>query len=185
VHLVKRSLRRKEMHVASMSKKALWISLAALAVVVAVACVLVFVVFHDQVFGGASGPEQKVQEVITALEEQDIDSLYALIDPQGLAYLENTQAVAVGELKAVLGETLMGFDSVEYTDVKMKTVMESDGQKATVTLVGGQMTTVAAGKSTVEDLKSSAEPQVFYLILRDGTWYLDIVRMTQAGSATP
>jgi hypothetical protein len=171
--------------VASMSKKALWITLAAVVAVIAVACVLVFVVLHDQVFGGASGPEQKVQEVITALEEQDIDALYALIDPQGLAYLENTQAVAVGELKAVLGETLMGFDSVDYTDVKMKTLMESDGQKATLSLVDGQMTTVDAGQPTVEDLKSSAEPQVFYLVLRDGAWYLDIVRMTQAGSATP
>jgi hypothetical protein len=168
-----------------MSKKALWITLAAVVAVIAVACVLVFVVLHDQVFGGASGPEQKVQEVITALEEQDIDALYALIDPQGLAYLENTQAVAVGELKAVLGETLMGFDSVDYTDVKMKTLMESDGQKATLSLVDGQMTTVDAGQPTVEDLKSSAEPQVFYLVLRDGAWYLDIVRMTQAGSAAP
>jgi ABC-type cobalt transport system substrate-binding protein len=171
--------------VASMSKKTLWISLAALVVVIAVACVLVFVVFHDQVFGGASGPEQKVQEVITTLEDQDVDALYALIDPQGITYLENTQAIAAGALKTAIGEGLMGFDSVEYKDVKMKTVMDSDGQKATVTLVGGQMTTVSSGQPTVEDLKDSADPQVFYVVLRDGTWYLDIVRMTEAGSATP
>jgi hypothetical protein len=171
--------------VASMSKKTLWISIAALVVVIAVACVLVFVVFHDQVLGGTSGPERKVQEVITTLEEQDIDALYALIDPQGITYLENTQAVAVGQLKNALGESLMGFDSVEYKGVKMKTVMESDGQKATVTLVGGQMTTVSGGQPTVVDLKDSTEPQVFYVVLRDGTWYLDIVRMTQADSANP
>jgi hypothetical protein len=171
--------------VAGMSKKTLWISLAALVVVIAVVCVLVFVVFHDQVFGGATGPEKKVQEVIATFEDQDIDALFALIDPQGLTYLENTQAVAPAALKTALGDALMGLESVEYKDVKMKTVMESDGQKATVTLVGGQMTTVSAGQPTVEELKDSADPQVFYLVLRDGTWYLDIVRMTEAGSATP
>lgn len=161
------------------SRKVLWIGLAALVVVAAVVCVLVFVVFHDQVFGGTSGPEQKVQEVIATFEEQDIDALYALIDPQGVLYLENTNSVPAGELKLALGEALMGFDSVEYEDVKIKTVLESDGQKATVTLVDGQMTTVSAGQPTVEALKDAAEPQVFYLILRDGTWYLDIVRMSE------
>ncbi len=161
------------------SKKVLWMSLAALVVVVAVVCVLVFVVFHDQVFGGASGPEQKVTEVLAALEEQDVDSLYALIDPQGILYLENTNSVPAGELKTALGEALLAFDSVEYQDVKMKTVLESDGQKATVTLVDGQMTTVSAGRPTVEALKDVVEPQVFYLILRDGTWYLDIVRTSE------
>jgi hypothetical protein len=175
----------KEKRMAGMSKKTLWISLAALVVVIAVVCVLVFVVFHNQVFGGASGPEQKVQEAITALEDQDIDALYALIDPQGIFYLENTQAIAAGALKEALGAALLGFDSVEYKDVKMKTVMESDGQKATVTLVGGQVTTASDGQPTVEDLKTTTDPQAFYLILRDGTWYLDIVRMTQTDSATP
>ena len=42
-------------------KKGLWIGLAAAVVVIAVACVLVFVVFQDQIFGEASGPEQTIQ----------------------------------------------------------------------------------------------------------------------------
>lgn len=161
------------------SRKVLWISLAACVVVIVVACVLVFAVFHDQIFGGTTGPEQKVQDVITALENRDLEGLYALIDPQGIQYLQETAQMDPDQLKAALGQELMTFDSIDYSGVKMKTEMSSDGQKATVTLVGGQMTTVKAGKSTVEDLKTSAEPEEYYLILRDGTWYLDIVEMNR------
>jgi len=163
------------------SRKALWIGLAALVVVVAVACVLVFVVFQDQIFGGASDPEQKVQETLTTMENRDLDALFALIDPQGLVYLENTTQVAPEAIESALGEALLGFDSIRYSDVEMETELTSDGQKATVTLVGGKMTTESGGESTVEDLKDSTDPQKFYLILRDGTWYLDIVQMTREG----
>jgi hypothetical protein len=161
------------------NKKVLWISLAALVVVVALVCVLVFVVFHDQVFGGASGPEQKVQEVITAMEDRDLDALFDLIDPQGIVYLENTEQIDPDQLKTALGQELLAFDSIDYTGVKMKTELSSDGQKATVMLTEGQITTVKAGESTVEDLKTTAEPQEYSLILRDGTWYLDIVQMSR------
>lgn len=160
-------------------KKVLWISLAASVVVIAVVCVLVFVVFHDQVFGGASGPELKVQEVITAFENRDLEELYALIDPQGVQYLKETNQMDPGQLKTALGQELMTFDSIDYSGVKMKTEMSSDGQKATVTLVEGKVTSVKAGQSKVEDLKTPADPEEYYLILRDGTWYLDIVEMTR------
>lgn len=168
------------------SRKPLWIGLVTLVVLIVVACVLVFAVFHDQIFGGGtSGPEQKVQEAITAMEHRDVNALYALLDPNGVEYLHQTQQMDPNALKTALGQGLTAFDSISYSDVQMKTVMESGGTKATVTLVGGKMTTVKSGQSTVDDLKTSAQPQKFYVILRSGKWYLDIVRMTQVSSMTP
>lgn len=166
-------------------RKALWISLAALVVVIAVACVLVFVAFHDQIFGaGTSGPEQKVQEALTIMENKDVDALMAMLDPQGLVWLENTTQIGAEDLAAAAADEMTAFDSIEFSDVKMKTAMEEDGQKATVTLVGGQMTTVSGGETTVEELKDSDPPVSFYMVQRDGTWYIDIVRSSTVSDMT-
>ena len=42
-------------------------------VVVAVACVLVFVVFQDEVFGG-SGPEKTFENMFDAMEAKDVEA---------------------------------------------------------------------------------------------------------------
>jgi hypothetical protein len=155
------------------SKRVLWIGLAVCVAVMAVAC------GQGKATAPLSGPELKVEDVITALEDRDLETLYAMIDPQGVEYLHQTQQMDPNQLKAALGQELMAFDSIEYSGVKMKTEMSSDGHKATVTLVGGQSTTVKAGQTTVEDYETAVDPEQYYLILRDGTWYLDIVQMTQ------
>ena len=79
------------------SNKGLWIALVVAILIIAVACVLVFVVFHDQLFGeeesAATGPEKAVQTFFTAMENKDANALFSLIDPdsyqQELAITQN------------------------------------------------------------------------------------------------
>jgi hypothetical protein len=151
----------------------LWVGIAAAAVVViAVALILVFVVFHDDIFGGGSGPEQTVQKMFDAMEAKDVDAFIALLDPKGMA----DQGLTADLLKSVIqGE--MTYDSMEFKNVKMTTVMADDGQTATVTIVEGQLTTTMGGQTTTEDVKDSSETQEYPVILRDGKWYLDVAGM--------
>jgi hypothetical protein len=148
----------------------LWVGIAAAAVVlIAVACILVFVVFHDDIFGGGSGPEQTVQKMFDAMEAKDVDAFIALMDPKGMA----DQGLTADMLKTVIQEE-MTYDSMEFKNVKMETVMADDGQTATVTILEGQLTTTVDGETTTEDVKDSADTQEYPVVLRDGKWYLDI-----------
>jgi len=157
----------------------LWIGLAAAAVVIAVACVLVFVVFQDQIFGGASEPEQTLEDMFTAMENKDLDAFFALMDPQGIEQLESTGLMSEADLKTLLGEQLTGYESIEFENVEMETEISEDGQNAVVTVVRGTLTMVAEGKTTVEKAEDTGEPQEYYLVNRDGKWYMDIMSMAE------
>jgi len=160
-------------------KKGLWIGLAAAVVVVAVACVLVFVVFQDQIFGEASGPEQTIQDMFTAMENKDLDGFFALMDPQGIEQLESTGLMTQDDLKTLLGEELTGYESMTFENVEMETEISEDGQNAVVTVVRGTMTVVADGETTVDNAEDTGEPQQYYLVKRDGKWYMDIMSMAE------
>lgn len=123
----------------------------------------------------ASGPEDAVQSMLSAMETKDIDAFFALIDPQGLADLEE-QGFTVEAARAMY-EGGMTYDSMKFEGVKLETELSEDGQSAVVTVVEGIATTVENGETIVDDVKDSDEPQVFYLVLRDGKWYLDVGMM--------
>jgi hypothetical protein len=158
-------------------RKGLWIGLAAAVVVIAVACVLVFVVFQDQIFGGTSEPEQTIEDMFTAMENKDLDSFFALMDPQGLEQLESRGLMTEADLKTLLGEQLTGYESIKFENVEMETEISQDGQNAVVTVVRGTLTMVAEGETTVENAEDTGEPQEYYLVNRDGKWYMDIMSM--------
>jgi hypothetical protein len=160
-------------------KKALWISLAAAVVVIAVACVLVFVVFQDQIFGDSSGPELTVQDLLTAMENQDLDALFALMDPQGVAQLEETGFMTEEDLKEVIGGGLTGYESIKFENVEMKTEISEDGESAVVTIERGTVTVVADGQTSVEKAEDAEEPQQYYLVNREGKWYMDIMSIAE------
>jgi hypothetical protein len=154
------------------SKKWLWIGIAAAIVaIIAVACVLVFVVFQDDIFGGSGSPEKTVQGMLDATAAKDMDALVALLDPQALA----ASGIKPEDFKAILAEG-MTFESMEFSGVKMETKMADDGKSATVTIVEGKLTTVENGETTTEDVKDG-ETQEFVVVLRDGKWYLDVASM--------
>lgn len=160
-------------------KKGLWIGLAAAVVVVAVACVLVFVVFQDQIFESQPGPEQTVQELLTAMENQDLDALFALMDPQGVEQLEAKGLITEKDLRETIGGGITGYESIEFENVKMETDFSEDGENAVVTIVRGIVTVVAGGQTSVEDVQDTDEPQQYYLVKRDGKWYMDILSIAE------
>jgi ketosteroid isomerase-like protein len=153
----------------------LWIGIAAAAVVlIAVACILVFVVFHDDIFGG-SGPDQTIHKMFDAMEAKDVDAFIDLMDPQGLQQITAT-GLTTEDFKSMLKDE-MTYDSMEFKNVKLETVIAADGKTAKVTVVEGQLVTVENGKTTTEDVKDAESAQEYQLVLRDGKWYLDISSM--------
>jgi hypothetical protein len=152
----------------------LWIGIAAAVVVIAVACVLVFVVFQDSIFGSAStGPEKAVQDMLGALEAKDIDAYFAVMDPDGLNSAVSVMGVTLEEYRAMVTDE-MSYESMDFSGVKMQTVMAADGQTATVTIVAGKLSVTADGETSVEDIKDSGATQEYKAVLRDGKWYLDM-----------
>jgi len=124
----------------------------------------------------ASGPEQAVQDLLSAMEAKDIDAFFAVMDPQGLAQMEE-MGYAVDQLKDLL-EAEMTYQSMKFEGVKLQTELSEDGQTATVTVVEGILTTVEEdGTEYAEDVRDSGAPQTFDVVLQDGKWYLDTANL--------
>lgn len=123
----------------------------------------------------ASGPEDTVQGLFSAMEAKDVDAFFALIDPQGLADMEEQGFSA--EAQKAMYEGSLTYDSMKFEGVKFTTELSEDGQSAVVTVVEGVRTMVEDGEEIVEDAKDSEEPLLYYLVLRDGKWYLDVGMM--------
>lgn len=152
------------------SKKGLWMGLAAALVVIAVAAILIFVVFWGQLSGGG-GPEQTVQKLFSAMENKDVDAFIDVMAPGALDDLMG--GVTIDEdVKATLAAELFTYKSMKFEDVTMNS--EIDGDQATVTITGGSLTTVDEnGDSTTEDVLDSDTPGEVGLVRVDGKWYLD------------
>ena len=155
------------------SHKGVWISLASVLVVVVVACVLVFVVFRGDIFGGGAGksPEQTVRSLISAYEHKDVDALFSLIDPQA------KDSVLAGQsedaAKQALKEAAFGAESVAFSGIKMST-NQTSATTATVTLIAGKATvTDENGEKTTSDVSEADQPPTLELVKRDGSWYID------------
>ncbi len=157
------------------SRKGLWIGLAS-ALVVVVACVLVFVVFRGDIFGGggASSPEQAVEKLLAAYEDKDVDAVFDLLDPEALQDVLDGQSVE--EAKADMFSGLYddgSVASIRFSGIKMKVDTTGD-DSATVTLTAGKaIITDESGEEDVSDVSEADEPPTIDLIRRDGSWYID------------
>ena len=120
----------------------------------------------------AGGAEQAVLDMFSAMEAKDADAFVAVMDPDGLEQME-AMGMTADAFKAMMAEE-MTYDSMKFEGIKLETELSEDGETAVVTVVEGIMTTVEDGEEYSEDVKDSGEPQVFYLVLRDGKWYLDM-----------
>ncbi len=153
------------------SRKGVWIGLASAVVVIAVACVLVFVVFKGDIFGGASSsPEGTVRAMLTAIENRDVDAVYDLLDPDALDQI--TGFMDEESFKESLSEGLLDTESIKFSDIEMSTD-EIDDTTAVVTIVSGSVTMTQDGDTETEDVADAGEPVTFDLVKRDGSWYLD------------
>jgi hypothetical protein len=153
--------------------KGLWIGLSSAAVIIAVACVLVFVVFRGDIFGGggASSPEQAVKKLMSAYEKKDVDAIFDLIDPEALSTTLDGQTTE--EAKAEMEDAFFGGDSVssiKFSGIKMSSDQTSD-TTAIVALTAGEVTiTDANGEKTVNEMTDS---DTIGVVKRDGSWYID------------
>jgi hypothetical protein len=154
------------------SRKGLWIGLVSAVVVIAVACVLVFVVFKGDIFGGkaASTPEGTVKAMLNAFENKDVDAIYGLLDPDALEQI--TGFMDEDTFKATLSEGLLDTESIKFSDIEMETE-ETGDDSATVTITSGSVTITQDGETETEDVTESDEPVTFDVVKRDGSWYLD------------
>ena len=151
------------------SRKGLLIGLAAVVVVAAIACVLVFVVFA----GGdaAATPEQTVKRLFTAMEDKDADAVLKLMDPQMIKTLPTGDDL--NAFKEQLSQNMFDYESVKFSGLKMSTEMTGD-TTATVTVTGGKATaTDSSGQTKVEDVTEAGAPVSVDLIKQGGSWYLD------------
>ncbi len=151
------------------SNKGLWIGIAASVLVLAVAAVLVFVVFWGQISGGG-GPEQVAQKLLSAMEDKDIDAFFDVLSPGAIEELTGG-FIGADLAKEMFKEELFTYESMKFEDVKM--VSEISGDEATVSVTGGTVTITEDGETTTEDVRYSDTPVEFYLIRQDGKWYLD------------
>ncbi len=165
-------------------RKWLWIGLAAVVVVAAIACVLVFVVFDGE---AAATPEDAVENLISALEDKDVDAFFSLMDPEAVdAMLAILGVESLDEAKDVIEGQMFDYESVEFSGVKLETEQTSD-TTATVTMTAGKVTwTDSDGQETTSDVEESDEPAVFKLTKRDGSWYLmeSTFALGEGGSTT-
>jgi len=155
------------------SRKALWIGLAALLLAVVVACILVFVVFWDQIKdggGAATGPEKAVEKLLNAMESKDIDGFFDAMAPG--AFDEMTQmGLSLDDIKAMFADEVFTYESIEFSGVKMETEDAGDGT-ATVNIVAGTVSLTEDGETKKEDVRDSDAPVEFQCVEVDGEWYI-------------
>ncbi|MBN1630266.1 MAG: hypothetical protein JW990_10910 [Thermoleophilia bacterium] len=150
----------------------LWIALAALLLAVIVACVLVFVVFYDDIFkgGGGSSPEATVSKMLDAMEDQDIDTVFSLMDQTVITDMFGEDFLDMA--KDQIADEMFGGGSLKFSDIKMETEETSD-TTATVTIVEGKVTMGDDGDEYTEEVSDADEPVTFDLVKKDGSWYID------------
>ncbi len=147
-----------------------------LTVIVAVALILVFVVFK----GGesdTSGPEQVVETLFRALETRNADMLLGTMDPTTRSSIED----ALGQDYERIFEyyfLLASPENLKVTIESMDTVIDRD--KASVT-TEGTMTYTDNYWDEVKDRVSESTLDVAELVKVSGEWYLSDDTLEEAG----
>jgi zinc-ribbon domain len=160
------------------SRKGLWIALAGVVVLIAVACALIFGVFKDQIFGGGSGPEAAVQKLLDAVANKDVDALFEVIDTESLEALVSSFGMTVDDMKDMFADEIATDESeMKFSDVKYKTTESEDGTTATVEITGGKATITEDGETETVDIFDSDAPTEFSLNKVDGKWLIDFTSL--------
>jgi len=152
-----------------------WVwGVAGAVVIIAVVCVLVFVVLGER-SDAANTPEEAVRAFFAAMEKQDADAIIDLLDPN---IMEGDLADEFGDefrksIRDTIKNQLFMQDSVKFSNLKMKTEMTGEFSAA-VTVVEGKVTLKSKdGTEITEDVSEADEPVTFNTVRRDGKWYLD------------
>lgn len=151
----------------------MWIALAVLLLAIVVACVLVFVVFYDDIFkgGDASTPEGAVTKFFDAMEDKDIDAVFEVMDMEALTGMLGDDYVDLA--KEAMADELFGEGSISFSGIKLETEQTSS-TTATVTVVEGSATiTYDDGEKETEEIADSDDPVALDLTKKDGSWYID------------
>jgi hypothetical protein len=160
----------------------MWIGIGAAVVVVAVACGLVFGVFKADIFGGdaesgdvgtggASSPEQAVRELLTAYENEDMEAIFALIDPVSMSSFLQGQSQDLA--KQLLRAALFAQGSVKFSGIELSPGT-TDATTATVAITAGTLTVTGPdGRENTFDVSAAGGPLTIGLVKRDGSWYID------------
>lgn len=184
--------------------KRVWLTVAAGFLTVAVVCVLVFVVFHDNIFDGDPGatsgdttattagdqatpsstmapdtaaetPEQVVQALFVAMEKKDPDALLALLDPMAVETIFAGESAE--DMKDQFFAMILDYGSVEFSNIVLSTQMTSE-TSATVTVTAGTLTvTRANGAKEVRDVSDAERPVELDVNLREEEWHLNPLSM--------
>jgi len=147
---------------------------AAVATAVALTLILGVTLFAVSCGDSGPGPEDTVQQFLTAMQNQDIDTIMAItVSPEDLAAMEEA-GVSADDVKSQMGEDVLGaFGALKFSDVTMESTQEGD--EATVTITGGSVTVEAMGVTLdLMQAKEAGFPTDFYLYKVDGKWYLDL-----------
>jgi hypothetical protein len=149
--------------------KWVWIGGGAAVVVIAVVLVLVFTVFTGGGGPGASNPEQAVTNLLTAVENRDVEAVLASMAPDALPGLGDGSDALTNKEK--LAATLLAFRDVKFEDLKMTTEMQGE-TSATVTITGGKLSvTNASGRTVTQNIGASGVNSV-KVVKIDGRWYI-------------
>lgn len=146
----------------------------AVATAVALTLILGVTLFAVGCGDGGAGPEATVQQFLTAMENQDIDTIIDItVSPDDLAAMEAAGISAEDLKNGAEAEMLGAFGALSFSDVTMETMQEGD--EATVTITGGSVTVEAMGVTLdLMQAQDAGFPTEFYLHKDDGKWYLDL-----------
>jgi hypothetical protein len=117
----------------------------------------------------AAAVKAVVMQLFTAMEKQDVEMLFGLMDPATLAALPEGQArdAAFAAVKAELAaQGTMKFSGIEVS------VEVTGPTTATATLTAGVMTLTDSTGTTTEDIKDSSTPGTMDLTKQNGKWYI-------------
>lgn len=146
------------------------------AVVVAVALVLIFVVFK----GGsdAAGPEKVVENFFKALEKKNVSMLLDVMEPD---FVDELKEAFGRDYKDILEEYVFTFvpDDLKVDIRKMDTKIK--GNRAEVTVLEGTMTYTDESGDRVREEASESDMDYLELVKIEGRWYLTSESLADMG----
>jgi hypothetical protein len=153
--------------------KGLWVALAALVVLIAIACILVFVVFKDDVFGLGPGdtPEKTADALLKTVGRGKVENVFDFLEPYELQ--AQLGGLPVKAAKEMMKAAMPSQPKAKYKGVRMQTTYE-DSTHAFVRLVGGTMTVKQGGVNLKQDLGMLQGPDGLRMVKSNGKWYLDL-----------
>lgn len=133
---------------------------AGLLVIIAVALVLVLVVFK-----GSSGPEGAVQKFFNAAQVRDSAAAYNTIQP---SFFKGNSELVKAFKDGVFKQLPKG---AKFKGVKYEATI--NGDKGTVKLASGKVTFVQDGKEQTAAVSELGDSATFHVVKEGGNWYIE------------